>query len=80
MRSLPYRAGPGSVSRDRQFFFVQEAPREQWHVESDENCEVMLCGKTISVEAPLAKIQYRWGPKKCPDCFLLFGSREGSLP
>lgn len=65
---------------DRQFFFIQETPRGQWHVESDENCEVMLCGRVVSVDASFVKIQYRWGPKKCSDCFLLFGRREGALP
>lgn len=52
-------------------FFIQARPREAWHVETDEDCELMLCGYRISVNSELSKIQYRWGPRKCPDCWLL---------
>ena len=61
-------------------FFVQEGDREPWHVETDDDCEVMLCGARIPVDSPYAKIQNWWGPKKCPDCYLRFGAREGFLP
>ena len=50
-------------------FFVQPKEKELWHVESDENCEVMLCGLYISVDWD-ARISQRWGPRKCPDCWM----------
>jgi hypothetical protein len=37
-------------------------------VESEEDPEKMLCGETISVESPQAKVQHRWGTKPCPWC------------
>lgn len=58
------------------YFFVQERPGETWHCESDEDCERMLCGRVIPVDAAHSKIQYRWGPRKCPDCFLIFERRD----
>lgn len=65
------------------YFFVSEGPREPSHVESEENCEIMLCGKVIPVEGPRGgagpMIQTWWGPKKCADCFLLFGKKTGRL-
>lgn len=64
-------------------FFVASGPGKPWHVESDENCEVMLCGEVIPVEGPgtaMTRVQSWWGPKKCPDCFFLFGKKEGRLP
>lgn len=53
-------------------FFVQESPREPWHVETREHCEYMLCGKFISVDAAQSRVQYRWGPKKCFDCYVIY--------
>lgn len=64
---------------DRRWFFVAEGPRTRWHVESDGNCEVMLCGVFISADGP-ARVQSWWGLKKCPDCFLKFGKVTGRLP
>lgn len=58
------------MTADRLHFFVQEAPKEPWHVETDDNCEVMLCGKVISVDAPSARIQQRRGPRWCTDCWM----------
>jgi len=34
----------------RATFFIQESPRDPWHIESTEHCEYMLCGKFISVD------------------------------
>jgi hypothetical protein len=51
-------------------FFVQETTKERWHVETDENCEVMLCGKVISVDSSTARVSHRWGQRKCPDCWM----------
>lgn len=59
------------TKHDRLTFFVQEAPKEPWHVETEEDCEVMLCGKVISVDSPTAKVQYRRGPRWCPDCWII---------
>lgn len=59
----------------RRLFFVQEKPRAEWHVESDDNCEVMLCGYVIPVEAD-ARIKYSWGEKKCLDCFIALKKRQ----
>jgi hypothetical protein len=50
-------------------FFIQAAARGPWHVESDEDCEVMLCGAVILVTSR-ARIQNNWGPRKCPDCWM----------
>lgn len=52
-------------------YFVQARPGEAWHVETDEDCEWMLCGYFISVEGEQQKIQGRWGVRKCPDCWLI---------
>jgi hypothetical protein len=52
------------------FFFVQRQLREAWHVESDEDPTVMLCGYRIPLEGATVKVQYRWGPRKCPDCWI----------
>lgn len=60
----------------RQDFFIQESPREPWHVETRDNCEIMLCGISISIYASAVRVQYRWGPKKCPDCFIAFHQRR----
>jgi len=51
-------------------FFVQEDFKEPWHVESDGNCEVMLCGKIISVNSMTARIRATWGQRRCPDCWV----------
>jgi hypothetical protein len=50
-------------------FFVQDEPKGMWHAESDEHCEVMLCGKIILVDSH-ARIQSNWGPRRCPDCWM----------
>lgn len=63
--------------RERTTFFVQEFPKEPWHVESDADPEIMLCGFYISVDSMTAKVQYRRGPRWCPDCWvLLLGLRS----
>lgn len=54
------------------FFFVQEDAKEMWHVETDDNCERMLCGKFISINSKTARIQSQWGPRRCPDCWMRF--------
>lgn len=59
-----------------QDFFIQPAPRELWHVESDDDCEVMLCGLVVPVDNEMVRIQYRWGPRKCPDCFIRYEARK----
>lgn len=65
------------------WFFVSRGAREPWHVESDDDCEVMLCGAVIPAEGPgsqAVRVQSWWGPKKCPDCFIRFGRLTGHLP
>ncbi len=57
-------------ARPRTRFFVQERPREAWHVESADDCERMLCGKRVRVDGPAA-VQTRWGPRKCPECWIM---------
>lgn len=52
-------------------FYIQAASKEPWHVESDENCEVMLCGTVISVDSWSARVAHRWGLRRCPDCWML---------
>lgn len=54
--------------KDRRPFFVQETPRSVWHVESEDDPEVMLCGETISVDSTASKVQGRWGTKPCLWC------------
>lgn len=54
--------------KTRDPFFVQAEPRAVWHVESEADPEVMLCGERISVGSTTAKIQYRWGTKPCLWC------------
>lgn len=59
----------------RRLFFIQETPRGEWHVESDEHCEYMLCGKFISVNADV-RIKQSWGEKKCFTCFVRLKKRQ----
>lgn len=56
-------------------FFVQATSRAPWHVESDDDCERMLCGVVVPLESS-ARIQTRWGARKCPDCWVLVRARE----
>lgn len=69
-------AGDGTLGAPRrapsQSFFIQVGPKQPWCVETVDNCEVMLCGKFVSVDDERVRIQYRWGPRKCPDCFMLY--------
>lgn len=58
------------MTQDRTTFFVQEVLKGPWHVESDDDCEAMLCGVVIPVDGP-AKVQYRRGPRWCPDCWII---------
>lgn len=53
---------------NRDPFFVQAAPRGVWHVETEDDPEVMLCGERISVDSTSARVQYRWGTKPCLWC------------
>ena len=55
---------------DRGPFFVQAHAKEPWHVETDDNCEIMLCGKFISVDLASSKVQGSWGQRKCADCWM----------
>ena len=57
------------INPRKQDFFVQEKPKEPWHVESEENCEYMLCGLFISVEVS-ARVSANGGPLKCADCWM----------
>ena len=60
------------MTRDeRPWFYVQETPVDPWHVESRDNCEVMLCGKFISVDSG-ARPQTRWGQRRCPNCWFIW--------
>jgi hypothetical protein len=52
-------------------FYVQERRREPWHVESDEDCERMLCGLRISIESKGANISQIPGSRICADCWIL---------
>lgn len=64
--------------RKRATFFIQEAPREPWHVESDENCELMLCGRFISVDLSTVRIRAGNAPSRalgCADCWMLLQKR-----
>ena len=71
---IPPRIGTGLSKH----FFVQLKPREAWHVETDDDCEIMLCGTRISVDEQWSSIQSRWGPRKCPDCWIkLKESQDG---
>lgn len=67
-------------SNQRADFFVQEAPREPWHVESDEHCEYMLCGKFISVDTPQSRIRTVQPSRTvaCPDCYIRLKKRQAS--
>jgi hypothetical protein len=60
----------------RDDFFVQEHSRAPWHVESEDDCERMLCGHWVSVDNASARVQTRWGPKRCPDCYVLLLARN----
>lgn len=40
-------------------------------MESEEDCEVMLCGKFISVDMASIKVASSWGPLKCSDCWII---------
>lgn len=51
-------------------FWVQAAPKEPWHQETDEDCELMLCGLRISVDLVSSKVQSMPGPRRCADCWL----------
>jgi hypothetical protein len=51
-------------------FWVQAEPKELWHMETDDNCEVMLCGVVISVDLKSSKVQASPGPRRCPDCWM----------
>ena len=54
-------------------FYVQAVRRALWHVESDEDCERMLCGLRISVDSGSANIATQPGSRICADCWILLG-------
>jgi len=70
MPLIENRSGSESRLRD-QDFFIQEHLGEAWHVESEANCEVMLCEKWISSDNMSVRIQSRWGTRKCPECWII---------
>ena len=51
-------------------FFVQATAKGSWHLESDDNCEVMLCGAVIPVDLPTSKVQNRCGKHRCASCWM----------
>lgn len=53
-------------------FFVQESSGQRWHEETEHDCELMLCGARISVNAPYLKVRSTMPSRslRCPDCFL----------
>jgi len=65
------------VSRAR--FYVQREPRAVWHVESDDDPEVMLCGEVISVELSNARVSHRVGLKPCLWCKKKLDEFDNSL-
>ncbi len=58
------------INPRKQDFWVQEKSKLPWHVESEENCEMMLCGYFISVDAS-TQVSNTGGPLKCPDCWMI---------
>lgn len=65
-------------STERSTFYVQEFSKDAWHVESPENCELMLCGKFISVDAPYTRIRTNQPSRSlgCGDCWMLLQQRQ----
>lgn len=64
---------------DRQEFFIQDSPKEAWHVESEDNCEIMLCGKFISVEKHGVRISASWGVLTCADCWMALERKQRTV-
>lgn len=62
---------PWIVNPRRQDFFVQAKPKEPWHIETEEDCERMLCGLIIGVELSMPRISNTGGPLKCLDCWMI---------
>ena len=63
------------MGRDRlaaPHFYVQDAPKKPWHVETDEHCEYMLCGHIIPVSSETQRIRTEPPSRAygCPDCWL----------
>lgn len=58
---------------ERVTFYVQEFSKDAWHVESVEDCEVMLCGKVVSVDAPYVRIRTNQPSRSlgCGDCWII---------
>lgn len=59
-------------------FWVQTAPKQQWHVETRAHCERMLCGAFISVDSRTAKIRTIPPTRAyaCGDCWLRLQVRK----
>ena len=55
-------------------FYVQDRPGEAWHVETEENPEIMLCGRVIPVDT--GKVSDTPGARQCPDCWLILERRR----
>lgn len=60
--------------KERSTFYVQESPRDAWHIETEDHCEIMLCGKFISVDSNTARIRTSQPSRSlgCGDCWLRF--------
>jgi Uri superfamily endonuclease len=67
--------------RERSTFYIQERSKEQWHVESIEHSEYMLCGKFISENAPSQRIRTSQPSRSlgCGDCWLRLQAVGGKL-
>lgn len=50
---------------------MQAYPAEPWHRETDDNCELMLCGAEISVDLGSSKVQSQPGLRRCASCWMV---------
>jgi hypothetical protein len=57
---------------------VQREAREGWHVESEEDCTLMLCGATIPLLGSV-KVRSSWGTYRCADCWMILEREGGAL-
>jgi hypothetical protein len=67
---VPDRLPSWIINPRKQDFYVQQKSKDVWHVESEEDCERMLCGHFISVNESV-KVSATGGPLKCPDCWMI---------
>lgn len=75
---MPSPLPPVIFSDAKQDFFIQKNPKEPWHVESEEDCERMLCGLFISVNGSY-RVASKWGQLKCPDCWMTYERRRRTV-